>query len=130
MATSKKQLEDRVGAVEARMEEIYGGMHGEMESVKEDLGRVLSKLTAIDKIEHLLDRFGADNHVEFRERGKGVQPESSNTPNQCGNMESNREHRRDNSTETNRWEHRPQRRLEMPVFVGEEPDNWIYRAER
>ncbi|KAL2533481.1 Uncharacterized protein Adt_06832 [Abeliophyllum distichum] len=126
MATSKKKLEDRVGVLEARLEEIYG----RMESIKENIGKVLSKLIAIEKMEQLMDRLGAENHIEFKERRKGIQPESSHTPTQFCNAESNQEHLRELLMESNRWEHRQQRRLEMPVFVGENLDSRIYRAER
>ncbi|KAL2542353.1 Transposon Tf2-1 polyprotein [Abeliophyllum distichum] len=81
-------------------------------------------------MEQLMDRLGIENHVEFKERGKGIQPESNHTPTQFCNAESNREHRRELSTESNLWEHRQLRRLEMLVFVGENPDSWIYHAER
>ncbi|KAL2542324.1 hypothetical protein Adt_03318 [Abeliophyllum distichum] len=100
MVTTKKQLEDRAGAVEAQIEEMYGGMHGEMESIKDHLGQA------------------AANQVEYNERGQGIQPESSTTPTQFRNLESGRERRCKPSIEPHWWEHR-QRQLEMPVFTDD-----------
>ncbi|KAL2532493.1 Uncharacterized protein Adt_05844 [Abeliophyllum distichum] len=95
MATSKRQFEDRVGVVEARIEEMYGGMQGEMGSIKNDLGQLLGKLMIIEKIEQFLEKLGANNNVEYRSRVKRIQPESSNTPTHFHQRDSGENHRRE-----------------------------------
>ncbi|PON99346.1 hypothetical protein TorRG33x02_048890, partial [Trema orientale] len=99
-----------------------------MDAVKSDLGTILGKMSIMDRMEQLLLSWEPRHGAESSRMAATPSLASAVTPPQT-TVADGSPHSEEPSADLNRLDRRP-RRLEMPLFNGENPLGWVFRAER
>ncbi|XP_022848903.1 uncharacterized protein LOC111371244 [Olea europaea var. sylvestris] len=119
-------LNDRMSTLEERFEGVQQELHEGLETIKGEIQNDISGLK--EKFELLLSKWEGQAHDG---KGKGVAGSSSMaapTVESPSNYEEPDQPNKD-LEDKGRMDGRS-RRLEMPVFHGENPDGWLFKAER
>ena len=60
-----KKLEERMGTIEERVEEVQSELMKEMDSVKADLGAILSKMSIMQRMKQMLSKLDGEESGEL-----------------------------------------------------------------